>query len=91
MGFVTVPILTFGVLHCFCVTEHDRRRILHCNVSQPPTSAWTRGQLRETFPYDSGPGFLLIVFDRCANFSAEVIDTAKSFGIQPQRSSFRSR
>ena len=45
-------------------------------------------QLREAFPYDSAPQYL--VFDRGANFNEEVIDTVKSFGIQPRRTSFRS-
>jgi hypothetical protein len=50
MDFFTVPTLTFGVLHCFFVIAHDRRRILHCNVTRHPTSAWVSQQLRETFP-----------------------------------------
>lgn len=40
MDFFTVPTLTFGVLYCFFVISHDRRRILHCNVTRQPTSAW---------------------------------------------------
>jgi transposase InsO family protein len=44
--------------------------------------------LREAFPYDSAPGYL--IFDRGANFNQEVIDTVKIFGIQPKRTSFRS-
>jgi len=31
-----------------------------------------------------------LIFDRGANFSQEVIDTVKSFGIEPKRTSFRS-
>jgi hypothetical protein len=29
MDFFTVPTLTFGILYCFFVIDHDRRRILH--------------------------------------------------------------
>ena len=29
MDFFTVPTLAFGVLYCFFVIAHDRRRILH--------------------------------------------------------------
>ncbi len=39
MDFFTMPTLTFGVLYCFFVIAHDRRRILHCNVTQHPASA----------------------------------------------------
>src|ERR1700694_2746959 len=56
MDFFTVPTLTFGVLYCFFVIAHDRRRILQCQVTRHPTSAWVIQQLREAFPFDSAPG-----------------------------------
>jgi putative transposase len=55
MDFFTVQTLTFGVLYCFFVIAHDRRRILHCDVTKHPTSAWVVQQLRDAFPYDSAP------------------------------------
>jgi putative transposase len=88
MDFFTVPTLTFGVLYCFFIIAHDRRRVLHCNVTKHPTSAWVVQQLRKAFPYDSAPGYL--IFDRGASFNEQVIDTVKSFGIQPKRTSFQS-
>jgi len=88
MDFFTVPTLAFGLLYCFFVIAHDRRRILHCNVTRHPSSAWVIQQLREAFPYDSAPGY--VIFDRAANFNEEVIETVKSFGIQPKRISFCS-
>jgi putative transposase len=45
-------------------------------------------QLREAFPYDSAPSYL--IFDRGPQFNDEVIETLKSFGIQLKRTSFRS-
>jgi hypothetical protein len=47
VDFFTVPTLTFGVLYCFFVIAHDWRRILHCNVTKHPTSAWAIHQLRD--------------------------------------------
>jgi transposase InsO family protein len=88
MDFFTVPTLTFGVLYCFFVIAHDRRRILQCNITKHPTSAWVMQQLREAFPYNSAPSYL--IFDRGTQFNDEVIETVKSFGIQPKRTSFRS-
>jgi putative transposase len=82
MDFFTVPTLSFGVLYCFFVIAHDRRRVLHCNVTRHPTGAWVSQQLRETFPYDSAPRYL--IFDRGTNFDLEVMNTVKSFGIQPK-------
>jgi putative transposase len=62
MDFFTVPTLTFGVLYCFFVIAHARRRILHCNVTRHPSSAWVIQQLRDAFPYDLAPDYL--IFDR---------------------------
>lgn len=88
MDFFTVPTLTFVVIYCFFVISHDRKRILLCNVTRHPTSAWVSQQLREAFPDDAAPKYL--IFDRGAQFNEEVVNTLKSFGITPKRTSFRS-
>jgi transposase InsO family protein len=88
MDFFTVPTITFGVLYCFFVIAHHRRRIIHFNVTRHPTSAWVIQQLREAFPYDLAPRYL--IFDRGTNFNDHVVDTIKSFGIEPKRISFQS-
>ncbi len=88
MDFFTMPTLTFGVLYCFFVVAHDRRRILQFNVTKHPTSAWVIQQLREAFPYDSAPRYL--IFDRSASFGTEVVETIKTLDIEPKRTSFQS-
>src|SRR5579859_6192664 len=88
MDFFTVPTLTFSVLYCFFVIAHDRRRILHFNVTRHPSSVWVIQQLREAFPYDSSPKYL--IFDRATNFNQEVVSTVKALGIEPKRTCFRS-
>jgi putative transposase len=88
MDFFTVPTLCFGLLHCFFVISHDRRRILHFNVTKRPSSAWIAQQLREAFPYDSAPKYL--IFDRAQNFGIEVVNAIKSFGITPKRTTYLS-
>jgi putative transposase len=88
MDFFTVQTLTFGVLYCFFVIAHDRRRIVHFNATKHPSSARIIQQLREAFPYDSAPGYL--IFDRASNFNKEVLETVRNFGIQPKRTSFQS-
>ena len=51
MDFFTVPTATFRVLFVLVILSHDRRRIVHLNVTDhPPTAAWTRQQIREAFP-----------------------------------------
>jgi transposase InsO family protein len=88
MDFFTVPTFTFGVLYCFFIIAHARRRILHCNVTRHPNSAWVVQQLREAFPDDTAPRYL--IFDHGTQFNSEVIDIVKSYGIQLKQTSFRS-
>src|SRR5947208_12673419 len=61
MDFFTVPTLTFSVLYCFFIISHDRRRIVHLNVTRHPTCAWIALQLSESFLYDDDPKYM--VFD----------------------------
>jgi hypothetical protein len=88
MDFFTVPTLTFGLLYCFFLISHDRRRILHFNVTKHPSTQWIVQQLREAFPFDSAPKFL--IFDRDAKYGLEVPVTIRSLSIHPVRTSFES-
>jgi hypothetical protein len=53
MDFFTVATITFGVLYCFFIIGHDRRRIVNFNVTSHPTAGWIIQQLREAFPFQS--------------------------------------
>jgi putative transposase len=88
MDFFTVPTITFGVIYCFFVLAHDRRRILHFNVTKHPTSLWVVQQLREAFPFGAAPRFVLL--DRDGKYGLEVSATIRSLGIVPLRTSFES-
>jgi putative transposase len=88
MDFFTVPTITFGVLYWFFVISHDRRRILHFNVTKHPTSSWIIQQLREAFPFESAPRFL--IFDRDGKYGLEVPVAVRSLKISPVRTSFES-
>src|SRR5438128_2358446 len=57
--FFTVPTARLRVLFVFVVLAHDRRRVLHFNVTEHPTAAWTAQQLVDAFPDDSAPSYLL--------------------------------
>jgi putative transposase len=88
MELFTVPTITFGVLYCFFVIGHDRRRILHVNVTKHPTSGWIMQQLREAFPFEASHKYL--IFDGDQEFGLEVIAAVKATRIIPKRTSFRS-
>jgi len=77
--FSTVPTVNFGALYCFFIISHDRRRILHFNVTKNPTSPWIIQQWREAFPFDSVRRFL--IFDRAAKYGPEVPLAVRSFCI----------
>ena len=59
VDFFTVPTIRFQVLYVFLVLAHDRRRVVHFNVTAHPTAEWTAQQLREAFPFDQIPRYLL--------------------------------
>lgn len=50
-GWLTERLqVRFQVLYVFLVLAHDRRRMVHFNVTAHPTAEWTAQQLREVFP-----------------------------------------
>ena len=80
VDFFTVPTISFRVLYVFLVLAHDRRRIVHFNVTAHPTAEWTAQQLREAFPFDHVPRYLLR--DRDGIFSSEFGRDVKAMGIK---------
>jgi putative transposase len=59
IDFFTVPTARLRVLFVLVVLAHHRRRVLHFNVTEHPTAAWTAQQIVDTFPDDSAPSYLL--------------------------------
>jgi len=53
-----VPTVTYRLLFLVVILAHDRRRIVHVAVTAHPT-AWRAQQLREAFPEDTAPRFLI--------------------------------
>jgi transposase InsO family protein len=70
------------------VISHDRRQILHFNVTKHPTSLWIVQQLREAFPFESAPRFL--IFDRDSKYGVEVPAAVRSLKIRLVRTSFEN-
>jgi transposase InsO family protein len=57
--FFTVPTVTFRVLYVFIVLRHDRRRVVHFNVTTNPYAEGTAQQIINAFPYEEAPRFLI--------------------------------
>jgi transposase InsO family protein len=88
VDFFVVPTIRFQVLYVFLVLAHDRRRVLHFGVTAHPTAEWTAQQLREAFPWDSAPRYLLRDRDRI--FGQDFREQVKAMGIEEVLSAPRS-
>ena len=88
IDFFTVPTIRFQVLYVFLVLAHERRRIVHFNVTAHPTAEWTAQQLREAFPFEQVPRYLLR--DRDGIFGVEFRKDVEAMGIKEVLSAPRS-
>ena len=79
IDFFTVPTATLRILYVFIVLSHDRRQIVHFNVTAHPSAMWTAQQLVEAFPFDSAPRYLLR--DRDSIYGERFRNRVKSLGI----------
>ena len=82
VDFFVVPTVTFRMLFVLVILAHERRRIVHVAVTEHPTAAWTAQQLRNAFPGNEAPAYLL--HDRDAVF-AGVAATIAGMNIQTVR------
>jgi transposase InsO family protein len=80
IDFFTVPTATFRVLYVFFVLAHDRRRVLHFNLTEHPSAAWTAQQIIEAFPEDTAPGYM--IRDRDGIYGEQFRRRVKNMGIE---------
>ncbi len=59
IDFFVVPTATFRLLYVFVVLAHERRRVVHFNVTEGPSARWTGQQIINAFPYEEAPRYLL--------------------------------
>jgi transposase InsO family protein len=52
------------VLFVLVILAHERRRVVHFNITEHPSAAWTAQQMIEAFPWDEAPQYLLRDRDR---------------------------
>src|SRR5260370_35213380 len=63
MDFFVVPTVTARLLYVLVVLNHERRKIVHFNITDAPPAAWTTQQIFNAFPYEKAPENLLR--DKC--------------------------
>ena len=88
LDFLVVPTITFRLLYVIVFLSHDRRRIIHFNVTAHPTAHWSAQQLRNAFCDHEPPRFLLR--DRDAKFGEMFTDTVTALGIEPLLTAYKS-
>ena len=88
IDFFTVPTAQLRVLFVLVILAHHRRRVLHFNVTEHPTAAWTAQQIVEPFPDDTAPSYLLR--DRDAIYGDSFRQRMKGMRIQEVLTAARS-
>tara|TARA_B110000211_G_C13814340_1_gene436348 strand:+ start:497 stop:703 length:207 start_codon:yes stop_codon:yes gene_type:complete len=59
VDFLVVPTIRFKRLFVFFVLSHDRRRVIHFNVTPNSTAQWTAQQVIEALPWNTAPKYSL--------------------------------
>src|SRR6266436_258984 len=88
IDFFTVPTARLRVLFVFIVLLHERRRVIHFNITEHPTAAWTAQQMIEAFPEDQTPRYL--VRDRDGIYGEYFQHRVRGMGIREVRTAPQS-
>jgi transposase InsO family protein len=88
LDFFVGPTITFKLFHVLVFLSHDRRKIIHFNVTDHPTSEWTAQQLRNAFCDEEPRKFL--IRDRDKKFGDVFTRTVSALGIRPILTAYRS-
>ncbi len=89
IDFFTVPTATFRVLSVFIVLSHERRSVLHFNITEHPTAQWTAQQVVEAFPFETAPRYLLR--DRDGIYGRDFQRRVAGMGIKQMCTGHRTR
>jgi putative transposase len=89
MDFFIVPTVNFNILFVFFIIDHGRRKIRHFNVTNQPSALWVIQQLRNAFPFEEVPKYLIM--DRDKIFSLRVKGfLERQLGVKPKVTSYKS-
>jgi transposase InsO family protein len=88
MDFFVVPTVTFRLLYVLVVITHERRKVIHFNITGAPTAEGTAQQVVNAFPYDTAPKYLLR--DRDGIYGSAFVQRVEGMGIKQKMISPRS-
>jgi transposase InsO family protein len=77
---LTVQTLTFRTLYVLVFVAHERRELVHLNVTASPTAAWVWRQLIAATPWGRAPRYLLR--DRDAAYGRDFVPRARRLGVE---------
>jgi transposase InsO family protein len=80
LDFFVVPTVTHKVLFVLLILAHERRRVVHFNITEHPTVQWTVQQVIDAFPWDEAPRYLLR--DRDQIYGASFRQRVQHMGIE---------
>ena len=83
-----VASATFRLLYTVIILGHNRRKVIHFDVTQNPTQVWLAHQMTEAFPWDTAPRYLLR--DRDASYGQAFRDRIQVMGIKEVVTAARS-
>ena len=73
-----MPTASFRILYVFLVLRHERRELVHFNVTEHPSAQWTAQQMVEPLPWDPAPKH--VVRDRDQIYGEVLRRRVKSLG-----------
>lgn len=80
LDFCTVPTVAHKILFVLLILAHNRRRLVHFNITEHPTAQWTTQQVLEAFPWSAAPRYLLR--DRDHIYGAQFQQRVRHMGIE---------
>jgi putative transposase len=88
IDYFSVPTINFKILHVLVFLSHERRKIIHFNVTSNPTSEWAVQQLRNALHNSDIPKYL--IRDRDCRFGKLFKQSVTNFGINEIVTAYRS-
>ena len=80
IDFFVVPTVKFKLLFVLICLAHERRQVVHFNVTEHPSEDWTARQVLEAFPWEEAPRYMLR--DRDSIYGSFFCGRVRNMGIK---------